>query len=211
VTAPGEPRGVYRAVLGAHFDELHPRLRTYFSPIPVGSVGRGHGLFERVGTRPAWLRPIIGLLFDRAHVLTHDWGANVPFTVTNTPTATGVVTAERRVALPSGEWTMVDEISAAASGVRDLIGSPPRLEVLLDARVAAGALTMRSRRATLILGRMRMPVPHALAPTVTLTERWDESADRQRVSVTVTAPLFGTIYEYAGTFSYAIEPAGESA
>ncbi|GAA4155066.1 DUF4166 domain-containing protein [Gryllotalpicola daejeonensis] len=223
MNAPGEPGGVYRSVLGASFAELHPRLRTYFSPIPAGSVGRGAGVFERVGTRPAWLRPLVRLLFDRSHVLTARWGERVPFTVVNRPASTdagaAAVAAERRIAFPSGEWTMVDEISAAGphprvgdgAGIRDLIGSPPRLDVLLDAQVQGGALEMRSRAATLILGRVRMPVPRPLAPTVTLTEQWDDSAAKQRVSVTVRAPLFGTIYEYAGTFSYAIESAGESA
>lgn len=207
--AAGTAGGVYREVLGASFSELHPRLRGYFSPVPAGAAGHGTGVFERVGTRPAWLRPVIGLLFDGAHVLTGSWATEVPFTVENTPTTTdaGVpaVAARRRIALPRRSWTMIDEISAARGGIRDLIGSPPRLDVLLDARVSDGALTMRSRRAALLMGRLRMPLPRFLAPAVELTERWDDAVQLQRVSVTVRAPLLGTIYEYAGTFRYAIE------
>lgn len=39
-----------------------------------------------------------------------------------------------------------------------------------------------------------------------LTERFDDEADVQRVSLTLTAPLVGTIYRYEGSFTHAILP-----
>jgi hypothetical protein len=55
--------------------------------------------------------------------------------------------------------------------------------------------------ATLVLG---IPLPRAIAPRVVLTERWDDSTDRQRVSLVVEAPLIGRLYEYSGSFTYRI-------
>jgi RPA family protein len=37
-----------------------------------------------------------------------------------------------------------------------------------------------------------------------LTERFDDAADAQHVSIQVAAPVIGTIYEYAGAFQYEI-------
>lgn len=46
----------YRAVLRESFDDLHPRLRTYFDAVPAGAVGRGRGVFDTVGTPRPLLR-----------------------------------------------------------------------------------------------------------------------------------------------------------
>jgi hypothetical protein len=46
-----------------------------------------------------------------------------------------------------------------------------------------------------------MPVP--FAPRVDLRE--EAAGDRQRVSLVMTAPLVGRIYEYAGEFTYSVE------
>ena len=43
--------GPYRQALGERANALHPRLESYFSPLPPGRVGRGHGVLARLGTR----------------------------------------------------------------------------------------------------------------------------------------------------------------
>ncbi|MBT1673680.1 DUF4166 domain-containing protein [Curtobacterium flaccumfaciens] len=50
------------------------------------------------------------------------------------------------------------------------------------------------------------PRPAALSPRVTLTERFDDEADLQRVSLVLTAPVLGTLYRYEGAFRYEIAP-----
>ncbi|OII29508.1 hypothetical protein BIU98_09680 [Curtobacterium sp. MMLR14_010] len=45
-----------------------------------------------------------------------------------------------------------------------------------------------------------------VSPRVTLTERFDDEADRQRVSLVLAAPILGTLYRYEGAFRYAIAP-----
>jgi hypothetical protein len=44
---------------------------------------------------------------------------------------------------------------------------------------------------------------------MTLTERFDDEADVQRVSLVLAAPIIGTLYRYEGAFGYAIAPDGE--
>ena len=47
---------VYRRVLGAEADALHPSLQAYFSLPPVGQVGHGVGVYEVAGSRLRWAR-----------------------------------------------------------------------------------------------------------------------------------------------------------
>ena len=49
-----------------------------------------------------------------------------------------------------------------------------------------------------------MALPRALAPRVALTERFDDDVDRQHVTVILSLPLVGRVYEYSGHFDYAI-------
>ncbi|WP_254786992.1 DUF4166 domain-containing protein [Curtobacterium sp. MCBA15_001] len=45
-----------------------------------------------------------------------------------------------------------------------------------------------------------------MAPRVTLTERFDDEADVQRVSLVLIAPVIGTLYRYEGAFRYEVAP-----
>lgn len=201
----------YRVVLGAAFDELHPRLQTYFDAIPVGGTGHGRGVFDTVGTPRRWLWPVLALL-SGAHVVFPVWEKDVPFTVENTPVSgpgdEPAVRAVRVFRLRSGRRTMIDRIAAHAGGIVDTLGSPPRIEARFDAAVDGGGLTLTSTSVVLLLGRMRIPVPGPFAPRVVLSERFDDERDMQRVSIALHHPLVGRLYEYAGSFRYGIRTGG---
>lgn len=201
----------YRAVLGAAFDELHPRLRAYFDAIPDGAVGRGSGVFETVGTPRRWLWPVLAV-FARSHVMFPVWEREVPFTVENravtAPDGSPAVAAVRTFGLRSGTATMVDEIGVRRGAVIDRLGDPVRAEARFAATVRDGGLRLRSTAVWLVVGGRRVRVPDPLAPVVVLTERWDDQDERQRVSIIVRVPLIGWIYQYRGRFRYAIEPGG---
>lgn len=201
----------YRAVLGAAFDELHPRLRAYFDAIPAGAVGRGSGVFETVGTPRRWLWPVLAV-FARSHVMFPVWEREVPFTVENravtAPDGSPAIAATRRFVLRSGAATMVDEIGVRRGAVIDRLGDPVRAEAGFAATVRDGGLRLRSTAVWLVVGGRRVRIPGPLAPVVVLTERWDDQHERQRVSITVHLPLIGRIYQYRGRFRYAIEPGG---
>lgn len=217
----------YEVVLGDVFGDLHPRLRAYFGEIPPGSVGRGHGTFDVVGTPRSWLWPALAVL-ARQGIAFPVWEQDVPFEVENRPTADDVhtaprhptVTAVRTFRFRRGQRLMIDAITVESTPDGELVlvdhlGPGRKLGTQLRARVRDGALELCSSKmtaTTVRLGRRRLRIPAAIAPTVTLTERFDDLEQRQHVSVVLALPGLGRIYEYAGFFEYAItaEKPGEA-
>ena len=202
---------------------LHPRLRTYFGPIPPGSVGRGEGVFAVVGTPRRWLWPVLAL-FARDAVMFPVWEHEVPFTVENRPVRVGrgsgpgreariAVRAHRTFRFRAGHRTMVDAITAEPEGLVDHLGRRGRVSALLRTEVDAdgpdaGALRLVSTRVSFrALGRA-WRLPAVVAPRVTLVERFDDEADVQRVSLVLAAPIVGTLYRYEGAFTYSVVPEG---
>lgn len=211
----------YEVVLGAAFGELHPRLRAYFGEIPVGSVGRGHGTFDTVGTPRRWLWPMLAVLV-RQGIAFPVWEHEVPFEVENRAVAVDenpdtvpghpIVDAVRSFRFRKTPRHMIDAITVESARNGELVlvdhlGRDGRLGAQLRARVREGALELRSSRTTTTtvrVWRRHIRIPALIAPTVTLTERFDDQAQRQHVSVVIALPGLGRIYEYAGFFEYAI-------
>lgn len=184
--------------LGERVDELHPRIRDYVRPIPLGSVGIGRGRFDVVGTPRRWLWPVLALL-ARDGVLFPVWQHGVDFRVENR-SDDGTLRAHRTFEFRRGASVMVDAVSIDGAGLVDRLGRHGTVEARLEAWVDEGALELRST-STRLFG---VPVPAPLAPTMRLTERWDDLTGRQHVSLTLEAPGFGRIYEYTGSFTYEI-------
>lgn len=177
--------------------ELHPRLQAYFSTIPAGSVGRGAGVFDVVGTPRRWLWPVLWVL-GRQGVVFPYWGS-APFTVTNSPSDAGLA-ATRTFDFATGSRSMTDLMTARDGGLRDELGVRRRYCAHLEASVESGALRLRSVGMWVRVGRIHLPVP----ARVDLTERWDDERELQHVSVVISAPVLGRLYEYAGYFDYAV-------
>ena len=160
-----------------------------------------------------WLWPVLWLL-AREGVLFPVWERDVLFTVVNRPIVDGggrvAVAAVRTFHLGSGPRRMVDAITADPSGLVDCLGVHRRFETRLTARVSGGAMHLASTAVALCIAGRRIPLPASLAPRVALVERFDDATDSQHVEVTVDLPLLGRIYEYGGSFRYAITP-GEGA
>lgn len=198
------PQSPYLRALGERRPALHPALNTYFSPVPRGSVGIGEGVFERVGTPRRWLWPVLRMLQGGGAVLA-GWHEHVPFTIRNR-TIAGRAVSVRTLHLPGGDWFMKDTVIARPDGsVVDRIGEPTTLAVAFDVSVDEHALALRSTAMGVRLGGLRVRIPRLLAPVVRLRESAEKQVGRQRVELTVDAPLIGRIYEYAGTFSYRVE------
>lgn len=191
----------WERALGEQIAELSPALRAYFGTIPLGSVGRGTGVFSVVGTPRRWLWPFLAVLAVDG-VVFPVWEHAVPFTVTNRPTTQGTVQARRVFQFESGDAVMTDEIGITAAGLTDRLGEHGLVSSTLAASVVNGRLVLRSTGVTLRLGSIRVPLG-ALSPRVTLVERTD--GDHQHVSLRMSLPVIGTIYEYAGSFTYRVE------
>lgn len=213
-------RSPYELTSGSALDDLHPALRRYFGVIEPGFRGYGSGIFETVGTPRRTVRLLLRML-ARQGILFPAWEHNVPFTVVNAPLTdrdgrTAIV-AVRRFHLLSGEQTMIDAITAenpGADGLVDHLGFDRRLRVRLTTRVVRGELHLTSTALEVRIGRQHFGVPRAIAPRVSLVERFDDSANggagAQRVTVVVDAPLVGRLYEYTGTFDYEVRPEPET-
>jgi len=203
------PQSPWEAAAGEALSGLHPRLLPYFRAIPAGSVGRGQGVFARAGTPRRWLWPVLWVL-GRQGVLFAAWQHDVPFTVTNRPdvddSGAPVVRAVRTFRFASGERHMVDAVTATSTGLVDHLGHRRRWSADLVVHARDGALSMTSGAMRLRVGRRSVAVPAAVSPGVSLREEFDEAVGRQRVSVTLDAPLVGRIYEYTGHFDYSVEP-----
>jgi hypothetical protein len=206
IAAPA--RSPYELVLGDGLNELHPRLQEYFRAIPAGSFGFGTGEFDRVGTPRRWLWPALWLL-GRRGIVFPVWERNVPFTVVNRPRVDALgqvsVDASRQFEFGSGPRTMTDAITAGDTGLVDYLGVRRSVTATLVVEVSSGELHLRSTGIAISLGRLRLRMPVAISPRVALVERFDDAAGRQKVSLTLTAPILGLLYEYAGSFDYTIK------
>lgn len=190
----------WRLALGDGFDRLDPGLRDYVSELPPGTVGRGIGVFDVVGTPRRWLWPVLGVL-ARQGIAFPVWERHVAFEVENRGTPRGVA-AIRRFRFRAGEREMRDEILVDGDALIDRLGRRGRLEARMRATTVGGALELRSDRLAIRLGGSRVPIP--FAPRFRLTERRLEDG-RQRVEFELRAPVIGRIYEYAGEFRYRVE------
>lgn len=169
---------------------LDPRLRRYFGEIPAGSIGVGRGVFDVVGTPKRWLWPVLWVL-GRQGVVFPVWARDVPFTVVNRPQG-GDLHGIRTFHFTSGDRSMVDRITPE---LVDHLGVKGHYRAPLAGSVVDGGMRLRST--SMWFRGIRLP------GRVEVTER---SVDElQHVAVTISAPLFGRIYEYSGYFSYDIE------
>ncbi|OIH95120.1 DUF4166 domain-containing protein [Curtobacterium sp. MCBA15_001] len=168
---------------------LHPRLRTYFGPVPPGHVGRGEGVFSVVGTPRRWLWPVLAC-FARDAVMFPVWERDVSFTVENRPVTvrrgrTGqeahpAVRAHRTFHFRAGDRTMVDAITAEPTGLVDHLGRHGRVSAQLRVAVDAsgpdaGALRLVSTHVSFrALGRG----PGSQARPARPARRWRVAAER---------------------------------
>ena len=175
---------------------LQPQLRSYFSEIPAGKVGRGVGVFDVVGTPRRWLWPILSLL-AREGVVFPVWQSNVPFEIANSASLGGRASV-RKFLFARRENSMVDFMTVENDALVDYLGTHKRYRATFAGSVSDGSLSLTSTSvATRILGAwVRLPLH------VDLTEQW--TGENQRVAVTLAAPVVGRIYEYTGSFSYEV-------
>lgn len=194
----------YERALGQRMALLHPVLQQYFSTIAPGAVGVGVGVFDEFGTSYRWLEPALALL-KRRSVVTPGRYRDVPFRVENR-TIEGRAVATRTVELGGYAWTMRDSAYLApGSRVVDTIGRPALVDASFDIDVRDGALHLSSHALAVRVGRRRIRVPRLIAPRIDLSERYDDIDGRQRIALTVRAPLLGVVYSYRGSFTYRIE------
>lgn len=189
---------VYQRVLGPELSGLTPELRSYFSGHP--GVGVGRGVFDVAGSRLRILRPALAYLAWR-RILFPEYARDIPFEITNTPTADGGLYAVRTFQFPGRDRPLVDTMRVVGGELHDFLGKRGGFEVRMRLAITDGLLQMRSDRTWLHFGRARIPLPPFA--TVTVDESWADGF--QHVDVRLRSPLLGEWFRYSGSFTYGYE------
>jgi hypothetical protein len=208
---------IYRQALGAAFDRLQPELQDYFSLAPgSGSFGIGEGVFDVVGCRQQWLRPMLRLAAGE-QAFFPEYGEAVPFRIENhahlDPFGRSSLTARREIFFPGRTRIFEDTTSVEPAGsggmsrLVDYVGRYRRLVTDLNLGVTPeGRLRGVSEVSRLFLGPLRLPLPAALDAKAYAEQWWDAAAGRHRIQVKVIQPQLGLVLVYAGHFDYHLEP-----
>ncbi|MDQ0866021.1 DUF4166 domain-containing protein [Arthrobacter globiformis] len=211
---------IYRQALGAGFFRLQPELQEYFSLAPgSGTFGVGEGVFDVVGCRQRWLRPMLRLT-AREQAFFPEYGEGIPFRIENhahlDPFGRSSLTARREIYFPGRTRIFQDTTSAEEGGAGsqarlvDYVGRYRRLVTDLNLGVTAeGRLRGVSEVSRLFLGPLRLPLPAALDAKAYAEQWWDPAAGetgRHRIQVKVIQPQLGLVLVYAGHFDYRLEP-----
>lgn len=209
---------IYERALGAGFSRLQPELQDYFSLAPgSGHYGVGEGVFEVVGCRQAWLRPLLRVASAEESFFP-EYGEGIPFRIENhahlDPFGRSSLTARREIFFPSTTRLFHDTTSFEESGRRhglvDYVGRYRRMVTDLNLSVTAGGrLRGVSEASRLFLGPLRIPLPAALDAKAYAEQWWapDEGpAGKHRIQVKVIQPQLGLVLVYAGHFDYRLEP-----
>lgn len=214
---------IYQLALGDHFAKLSPELQEYFSlTAGSGSYGIGEGIFDVVGCRQKWLRPLLALTGSE-EAFFPEYGEGIPFRIENhahvDPFGRPALTARREIYFPSGTRLFHDTTSAvlqetpgAGAGEEparlvDHVGRYRRLVTDLHVSVTPdGRLRGVSNASRLFLGPLRIPLPAALDARAYAEQWWDDDERKHRIQVKVIQPQIGLVLVYAGRFDYRLAP-----
>ena len=206
---------IYRLGLGRDFSRLQPELQEYFSLAPgSGQYGVGVGVFDVVGCRQRWLRPLLRLATGE-QAFFPEYGEGIGFRIENhahlDPFGRSSLTARREIRFPQTTRIFQDTTSldTSAGGPRlvDYVGRYRRLVTDLNLSVTPeGRLRGVSEVSRLFLGPLRIPLPGALDAKAYAEQWWEPAEGRHRIQVKVLQPQIGLVLVYAGHFDYRLEP-----
>ena len=207
---------IYRRAMGSDFERLQPELQEYFALAPgMGQYGVGEGVFEIVGCRQSWLRPLLKLTSGE-EAFFPEYGEGIRFRIENhahlDPFGRSSLTARREIFFPGITRLFHDTTSLIESTLGDsprnprlvdYVGRYRRLVTDLDLGVTdEGRLRGISGNSRLFLGPLRIPLPNALDAKAFAEQWWDAAEQKHRIQVKVIQPQVGLVLVYAGRFDY---------
>lgn len=209
---------IYQQALGSEFGRLQPELQEYFALVPgSGHYGVGEGIFDVVGCRQDWLRPLLRLTSGE-EAFFPEYGEQVPFRIENhahqDPFGRSSLTARREIRFPERTRIFQDTTSAVrqdgTARLVDYVGRYRRMVTDLSLSATPdGRLRGVSDASRLFLGPLRIPLPAALDAKAYAEQWWDPALGtngRHRIQVKVIQPQIGLVLVYAGSFDYRLRP-----
>jgi hypothetical protein len=204
---------IYRDVLGAEFDRLHPKMQWRFGFSSAdGTCQIGTGVMDEVWRGPWWTLPFL-LLGSARRVLFPSRGRSVPFTIANYAYVDRfgreTVTWSRRFEFPRRarpfDATMIH--STSRDTIVDYLGTHQHLAVDLHCHVdGRGAMCLRSGEQRFYEGPISFRFPLVFSGIANVTEWWDEDAERFGIEVHVANKILGPLFGYRGSFTVAEHP-----
>ncbi|MFI9342171.1 DUF4166 domain-containing protein [Streptomyces sp. NPDC052773] len=199
---------IFRTVMGADFDRLHPRLQRRFSVgLASGEACTGRGVMTRIWHGGAFVRPFLALGATR-NILVPRTGRNVPFTIENVPYTDTfgreTVSFVRTFGLPGRPRRFDAQMVVSPKGDRvlDYLGTHQHLASELHPSAEPdGSLLIRSGEHRFREGPVDVRVPALIGATAEVRESYDDAAGRFRIQVRVVNDRFGPLFGYEGTFT----------
>ncbi|HLL32389.1 MAG TPA: DUF4166 domain-containing protein [Streptomyces sp.] len=201
---------IFRRVMGADFDRLHPRLQRRFSVgLASGEACTGRGVMTRIWHGGAFVKPFLALGATR-NILVPRTGRNVPFTIENVPYTDTfgreTVSFVRTFGLPGRPRRFDAQMVLSPKGDRvlDYLGTHQHLASELHPSAEPdGSLLIRSGEHRFREGPVDVRVPALIGATAEVRESYDDAAGRFRIQVRVVNDRFGPLFGYEGTFTAA--------
>jgi hypothetical protein len=201
---------IFRTVMGADFDRLHPQLRRRFSVgLASGRACTGRGVMERIWHGGAFVKPFLALGATR-NILVPREGRHIPFTIENVPYTDShgreTVTFVRTFDLPGRPRRFDAQMVLGPEGDRvlDYLGTHQHLASELHFRAEPdGSLLVRSGEHRFREGVVDVRVPELIGATAEVRESYDDAAGRFRIRVRVVNRYFGPLFGYEGSFTAA--------
>ncbi|MCH5676361.1 DUF4166 domain-containing protein [Streptomyces gilvus] len=198
---------IFRTVMGADFDRLHPQLQRRFSVgLTSGEACTGRGVMDRVWHGGAFVRPFLALGATR-NILIPTPGRSVPFTIENVPYTDTfgreTVTFVRTFDLPGRPRRFDAQMVLSPKGDRilDYLGTHQHLASELHFHAEPdGSLLIRSGEHRFREGPMDLRVPELIGATAEVRESYDDTTRRFRIQVRVVNRYFGPLFGYEGSF-----------
>lgn len=198
---------VYERALGEDFERLHPRLRKrYGFDSTDRTICVGTGRMERIDSN-ALARPVLAVLASR-DLPFPETGQDIPLTIRTYAVenrSREEIVFRRSFDVRDGSPRRFDARMSYDSGrecIVDALGRGGRLVSELHPSVTDdGGLYIGSGRQHVRTPAGTIRIPEPLRAEVSVYERYDESAERFRIWVTVTNRLLGFVFGYAGHFT----------
>ncbi|MFE9453345.1 DUF4166 domain-containing protein [Streptomyces sp. NPDC006739] len=206
-TTPLTP-SMFRTVMGADFDRLHPQLRRRFSVgLAGGEACTGRGVMDRVWHGPAFVKPFLALGATR-NILVPRAGRNIRFVIENVPYADTfgreTVSFVRTFDLPGRARRFDAQMVLSPKGDRilDYLGTHQHLASELSFHAEPdGSLLVRSGEHRFREGPVDVRVPELIGATAEVRESYDDTAGRFRIRVRVVNKYVGPLFGYEGSFT----------
>ncbi|MEV2250176.1 DUF4166 domain-containing protein [Streptomyces sp. NPDC050147] len=199
---------IFRTVMGAEFDRLHPQLQRRFSVgLASGEACTGRGVMDRVWHGGGFVKPFLALGGTR-NILVPRAGRHVPFTIENVPYVDTfgreTVSFVRTFDLPGRSRRFDAQMVLGPRGDRilDYLGTHQHLASDLHLRAEPdGSLLIRSGEHRFREGPVDVRVPGLIGGDAEVRESYDDATGRFRIRVRVVNRYFGPLFGYEGSFT----------